>query len=106
MVREFRTLRSDEPLSRAVELLLEGSQQDFPVVDAGPGSPPVGILAKSDLLTALASGDTGRTVGEVARSTCGVAHPREMLEAVFQRMGAAAAPRFRWWRRTAAWWAS
>ena len=85
MVRDFRALRADEPLSRAVELLLQGSQQDFPVLPetAGPG---IAILSRKDLLTALASGQTDRRVGEVARDACGEAHPREMLEAVFQRM--------------------
>jgi len=90
MVREFRTLGPEEPVARAAELLLEGSQQDFPIVDDRAG--PLGILTRSDLLTALASGDTARVVGEVARRDCGVAHPREMLEGVFQRMEASGCP--------------
>ena len=85
MVRDFQILRGDEPISRAVELLLQGSQQDFPVLPDGAG-PAIGILSRKDLLTALASGHTDRRVGEVARDTCGTAHPREMLEGVFQRM--------------------
>lgn len=92
MIRDFRTLRGDEPLSRAVELLLTGHQQDFPVLGAEPGSPPIGILTRSDLLTALASGRTDRRVEDVARRTCGTAHPREMLEGVFLRMQASRCP--------------
>jgi len=85
MIRDFRALQASEPLSRAVQLLLDGHQQDFPVLADG-GSQPLGILTRSDLLRALAEGDTDRKVGEVARHSCGVAHPRELLESVFQRM--------------------
>ena len=86
MIRDFRTLRADEPLSRAVELLLAGHQQDFPVVGTRPGDPPIGILTRADLLTALAAGGTDRLVAEAARKSCGTADPREMLESVFTRM--------------------
>jgi len=86
MIRDFRTLRGDEPLSRAVELLLGGHQQDFPVLGSGPGGPVLGILTRADLLTSLASGRTDRRIEEVAKRSCGTAHPREMLEGVFRRM--------------------
>jgi Zn-dependent protease/CBS domain-containing protein len=86
MIRDFRTLRPEDPLSRAVELLLAGHQQDFPVVGERPGDPPVGVLTRADLLTALAGGNTDRRVDEVARRGCGTADPREMLEGVFARM--------------------
>jgi len=33
MVTEFRSLSADDPLSRAVDLVLTGSQQDFPVTE-------------------------------------------------------------------------
>lgn len=86
MIRDFKTLRADEPLSRAVELLLAGHQHDFPVVGSGSGAQPVGVLTRSDLMAALAGGRQDRRVEEVARADCGVAHPRELLEAVFLRM--------------------
>ena len=86
MIRDFRALHASEPLSRAVQLLLDGHQQDFPILEDGPGSKPLGILTRSDLLRALAGGHTDRKVGEVARHSCGIAHPRELLESVFQRM--------------------
>jgi Zn-dependent protease/CBS domain-containing protein len=86
MIRDFRALRPTDPLSRAVELLLDGHQQDFPVL-AGPGPGEVpGILTRGDLLRALASGRTDRPVHEIARTSCGTAHPRELLDAVFMRM--------------------
>ncbi len=86
MIRDFRALRSDEPISRAVELLLEGHQQDFPVLAGSDREPPIGILMRSDLLKAIAAGKTDTKVGEVARRKCGFVHPAEMLEDVFQKM--------------------
>ena len=86
MISDFRALQANEPLSRAVELLLNGHQQDFPVLGMAAGDDGVGILTRADLLTALAGGRTDQRVGEVARRACGAAHPREMLGDVFRRM--------------------
>jgi len=86
MIRDFRTLRPEDPLSRAVDLLLEGHQQDFPVLGARPGEPLLGILTRTDLLKALAEGRTDRPVGDATRRNCGTAHPRDLLEDVFRRM--------------------
>ncbi|MGH7680401.1 MAG: site-2 protease family protein [Candidatus Eiseniibacteriota bacterium] len=91
MIRDFRALRADEPLARAVELLLSGHQQDFPVLgmadgERTDGERAVGILTRADLLKALAAGRTDQRVGEAARRGCGSAHPREMLGDVFRRM--------------------
>lgn len=92
MVRDFRTLRADEPLTRAVDLLLAGDQQEFPVLGRAEGEPPVGILTRRDLIAALAQGPRDRPVGEVARRDCGTAHPREYLEDVFQRIDRSGCP--------------
>ncbi len=86
MVRDFRVLREGAPLSQAVDFLLAGSQQDFPVLEDEPGHTPVGVLTRSDLLRALAGGDTARPVRDVLKRTCGTAHPRDLLEPVFRRM--------------------
>ncbi|HEY6572075.1 MAG TPA: CBS domain-containing protein, partial [Candidatus Eisenbacteria bacterium] len=80
------------PLSEAVDFLLVGSQQDFPVLEDEPSRTPVGILTRADLLTALAGGDTSRTVGEVLKRSCDVAHPLELLEPVFRRMEVSGCP--------------
>ncbi len=86
MIQDFRALRSDDPISKAVELLLNGHQQDFPVLEGSGGEPPIGILTRSDLLKALAGGRTDIRVGDVARQNCGLVRPGEMLEEVFQKM--------------------
>ncbi len=86
MVRDFRVLRESAPLSQAVDYLLVGSQQDFPVLEDEPGRTPVGILTRADLLKALAGGDTSRPVRDFLKRSCGAAHPLELLEPVFRRM--------------------
>jgi Zn-dependent protease/predicted transcriptional regulator len=62
MMRHFRNLSAGDPLDRAVDELLAGSQQDFPVLDDGQ---VVGILRRNELVKALADGRRAATVGEV-----------------------------------------
>ncbi len=92
MIRDFRALRAEDAVSKAVELLLSGHQQDFPVLAGANGHPPIGILTRSDLMKALAEGRTDVRVGEIARTRCGVATPNEMLEDVLQRMHESGCP--------------
>ena len=51
MLTDFRVLTPSCTLARAVEHVLAGFQQDFPIVE---DERPVGVLTRSDLLTALA----------------------------------------------------
>lgn len=83
MITRFRTLSENEPLSTAIQELLAGSQQDFPVVR---GEQVVGILVRDDLLKALAEGHRDRSVGEVARRDCRMVEESEMLDESFRRM--------------------
>ncbi len=82
MLTDFRTLAPDDALSRAVELILAGSQHDFPVVENGS---VVGVLTRADLLTALAQQQTA-TVGEVMRRDFQIVDASEMLETAFRRL--------------------
>lgn len=83
MVRDFDVLQTWEPLQRAVDLLMDGSQQDFPVVE---GDQPVGVLTRAELLRALQkSGPTSR-VGEAVIRRDEIAGPLEPLEDVLRRM--------------------
>ena len=86
MITDFRALRADDPITRAVQLLLDGHQQDFPVLAGRDGDPPIGILARSDLLKAIAEGKHDVRVGDVTRRSCLAVAPDELLEAVFGRM--------------------
>lgn len=83
MITRFRSLDEQDPLSVAVEALLDGDQQDFPVVE---GEKIVGVLTRADLLKALAEGRQADRVGEVMRKDCGSVNDTDMLDAIFARM--------------------
>ena len=85
MITDFRALRVGESLSRAVELILAGSQHDFPVLD---GQRVAGILTRSDLMAALAREGQDATVDGVMQREFEVADRGEMLEGAFQRLAA------------------
>lgn len=85
MITDYQTLAPQEPLSRAVQHILAGFQQDFPVVERGE---VVGVLTRADLMTALARQGTDARVGEVMRREFQTADPSEMAETVFARLQA------------------
>jgi Zn-dependent protease len=82
-ITDFRTLSSQDPLSRAIEQILAGSQQDFPVVD---GREVVGVLTRGDLLTGLAKGGQDARVADFMHRQFRTAHPDELAERVFARL--------------------
>lgn len=83
MITRFRALSENDPLSLVVSELLSGYQTDFPVVEQDR---IVGILTRSDLVTALAQRGQEARVGDVMRRDCGSVDAGEMLENTFQRM--------------------
>jgi Zn-dependent protease/CBS domain-containing protein len=83
MITDFRTLAPTDSLTRAVDLLLSGTQQDFPVVD---GHTVVGILTRGDLLTALARQERQSPIAHVMRRDFHVADASEMIEMALQHM--------------------
>jgi Zn-dependent protease/predicted transcriptional regulator len=85
MLTDFRTLASHDKLSRAVELILAGSQQDFPVVDSGQ---VVGILTRGSLLTGLTQRGPETPVSEVMQREFEVIDSHDMLEVAFARLQA------------------
>jgi len=83
MIRDFHTLAPADGITEAVSRILDGFQQDFPVVDDGR---VVGVLTRRGLLGALADhGQTG-SVSEVMEREFEIAHPSEMMEIVFARL--------------------
>jgi Zn-dependent protease len=82
MVTDFRTLSPQDTLNDAVNAILSGAQQDFPVVENGR---LVGVLTRSDLLSALARREAA-SVGEAMQRDFQVAEPGEMLETAFSRL--------------------
>ncbi len=89
MITDFRHLSPGDPLSRAVELVLAGSQQDFPVVE---GQRIVGILPRGELILALAKHDQGKPVSEVMLRVFDSADVAETLQSVYERLQTGLAP--------------
>ncbi len=85
MITEFRTLAPEDPLSVAIEELLAGSQQDFPVLDQGQ---LVGMLWRRKLFRGLQQGGETGLVRDWMEPICAQTDPYERLDAVLQQMQA------------------
>jgi Zn-dependent protease/CBS domain-containing protein len=83
MITDFETLSVGDRLDQAVELVIRGSQQDFPVVDNGR---VVGVLMRNDLISALTKQGPQTPVTEVMRKDFHTADSYEMLEVAFMNM--------------------
>lgn len=83
MLTDFQTLRHDESLRDAVRLVLQGSQQDFPVMEH---QRVAGVLTRAALLSALAEYGQDHPVSSVMRRDFLTAGYTEMLEPVLQRL--------------------
>lgn len=77
MLTDFRTLAPQDSLADATQLLLAGSQTDFPVVNDGR---VVGILDHSSLFEALRERGDRALVGAVMRSEFVTLRPDQSLE--------------------------
>ena len=83
MITDFRALAPDEPLSLAVDHVLAGFQQDFPVLESGR---LVGVLIRADMLKGLTQHGPHALVGNVMQRQFETAGPFEMLESAFARL--------------------
>lgn len=83
MITDYHVLAPSDSLNTAIEHIMAGFQQDFPVVESDR---VVGILTRQDLLGALGSKDRSTPVAEVMRNEFETAEPGEMLEKVFDRL--------------------
>jgi Zn-dependent protease/CBS domain-containing protein len=84
MITDVRTLAPGDPLARAVQHILAGFQQDFPVVQDG-GS-VVGVLTRTQLMKALAEHGQGALVGDAMRRDFMTADPDEPIEQALARL--------------------
>ena len=83
MITDVRTLSPRDPLARAVDLILDGFQQDFPVVEGGVVS---GILTRGRLLKALGEKGDQTPVSDVMERDFQQAAPWEEAEVVLARL--------------------
>lgn len=85
MMTRFRTLSAQDTLGKAVEELLAGSQQDFPVLEDGQFH---GILRRNDLVKALTNGRDDVGVGEVMWRECRPVDGNDVLSTTLEAMAA------------------
>ncbi|MEX2381034.1 MAG: CBS domain-containing protein, partial [Opitutales bacterium] len=84
MMTHYLTLSGDDDLAHAVEQLLAGSQQDFPVVN--DNNEVVGLLTRNRLVRTLSEKGSEIRVGEVMRKTVKTVEEDEDLEEVHQAL--------------------
>ncbi|MCA9736804.1 MAG: site-2 protease family protein [Gemmatimonadota bacterium] len=89
MITEFEVLQASAPLSVAVERVLAGSQEDFPVVDGGQ---VVGVLTRAHLLRTLSHAGTGVPVAAAMLRGVPWVDPDERIEQALERLRASDAP--------------
>jgi len=84
MITDVRTLSPNDPLSRPVDLILDGFQQDFPVLAAN--GTVQGMLPRATLLRALRERGEQARVGDVMEREFSQASPTELADDVLTRL--------------------
>ncbi len=77
MLTDYQTLKPDDTLDMAVQHILAGWQQDFPVVF---GDRVLGVLTREDLLKALAQGGSAGLVRDAMQRDVQAVDSHDMLE--------------------------
>lgn len=83
LITDFKTLRPDDSLARAIELIRAGSQPDFPVTRNGE---VVGILERNALMKARAQPGQNASVGQVMATGFQTAATSGMLQSAMARL--------------------
>ncbi|MCB2178371.1 site-2 protease family protein [bacterium] len=83
MLTNFKTLSPFDPLSRAIDHMLNSDQKQFPVIEDGQ---IVGILSESGLLQGLRKDGEETQVADVMQKSFKTADSHEMLEIAFNRL--------------------
>jgi Zn-dependent protease/CBS domain-containing protein len=83
MQTRFETLSLSDRLERVVNLILSGSQQDFPVVENGQF---VGVLTRDDFFKALSEQGPNTPVADVIRRNVPSVDSHEMVEMALMRL--------------------
>jgi len=85
MMTRFRTLAAQDTLDTAINELLAGSQQDFPVME---NKKPIGILRRNDLVKALSEGRRDALVSEGMFRDCETIDETASLRSTLESMQA------------------
>jgi Zn-dependent protease len=83
MQTKFETLSPSDRLDRVVNLILAGSQQDFPVVQDGQF---IGVLTRDDFIKALSQQGQNTAVVEVIQRNIPSVDSHEMVETALMRL--------------------
>jgi Zn-dependent protease/CBS domain-containing protein len=83
MITDVQTLAPNDPLSRAVRLILDGFQQDFPVLEGGA---VVGMLTRAALMRALSESGEATPVQQVMQRDFQQASPTEPADVALARL--------------------
>jgi CBS domain-containing protein len=86
MLTDFHSVAPDDTAQRVLDLILAGSQQDFPVVDGAQQGRLAGVLLRSDVLKALAQRASDWRVRDVMRREFEVVDAADMLDTAFARL--------------------
>jgi len=82
MLTDFQSLTPEDSIQRAIQLILAGSQHDFPVVDKDR---VVGVLTRTDLLNSVARAGGEGTVETAMQRTFSTADADEPLTVAIER---------------------
>ena len=83
MLTDFKSLSPRDPLSRMSQLLLSGSQHDFPVID---NDRIVGVVTRDDFLTALTQHGESIAISAVMKKDLPEVDSYEMVENALMRI--------------------
>jgi Zn-dependent protease/CBS domain-containing protein len=89
MLTDYHTLSPRDPLLRMAELILAGTQHDFPVVEDGR---VLGVVTRDDFLSALTQQGQNVLVSSVMRSGLPEVDSYEMVESALMRIHESGAP--------------
>ena len=80
MITDFKTLSANDELSKAVELVISGSQKDFPVMK---NHEVIGILTQRDLLKGLSERGQSSLVSDTMTTNFKTIGDSDLLDSVF-----------------------
>jgi Zn-dependent protease/predicted transcriptional regulator len=83
MITNFQTLSEDDTLGTAVQHILAGFQQDFPVLR---GENVVGVLAASNILRGLGQHGQGALAKDIMETNFATVDAEEHLERAFEKL--------------------
>jgi Zn-dependent protease/predicted transcriptional regulator len=83
MITDLRVLAPEDPLARAAQLVIDGFQQDFPVLEHGR---LVGMLSRADLVQGLATLGAEAPVGGVMRRDVPTASTMDLVDDALTRL--------------------